>query len=313
MTARIDELVLKSFRVDSEALRYLDAIVRQHCQNIDGNSTIKYTVQRSDALEYDTADVEQVIRERNGTETRIESMSLELDEPESLTFSVDFADEARIKGVSEDRAQLLLIASDVGRLMRDRMRGKGARRTTILKVAAAVAFVVGYVVFQQIQTAQVNRLNAQYSAQSSRLTAPYSRQLNALNSSGKALLVQGENSVSKSDLKAEVGFLVQQQINLLRQQVISSNEGQATKADNYPSSPWWSTSWWLLAAVASTFAAFVAGIGYLVLPASASIFLIGDEVRRQAVIERRRDHIIWGLGAAAAVSLATGLILSIIP
>jgi hypothetical protein len=307
VTGRIDELVLTSFRVDADALRYLDAIVRQHRPNIAGNSAIKYTVQRNDALEYDTADVEQIIRERNGTETRIEAIKLQLDEPQSLTFSVDLAGEARIKGVSEDRAQLLQVASDVGRLMRDRMRGKGARRTTILRAAAAVAFVVGYIVFQQIQTAQVNRLNAQYSAQNSKVTAPYLRQMNALNSSDRALLGKGESSVSKSDLKAEVDFLAQQQINQLRQQVISSNENQATQAAKYPSSPWWATSWWLLTAVASICAAFALGVSYLALPGRASVFLIGDEIRRQVVIERRQ-RAIWGAGATIAGGVVSSII-----
>ncbi len=74
MSAQIEERIVERFRLKGEALRDLDAILRQRCQEMDPALSLAYNVRRADGLTYSTNDVEEVLRERNGAETAVISL-----------------------------------------------------------------------------------------------------------------------------------------------------------------------------------------------------------------------------------------------
>jgi hypothetical protein len=285
MTAQIDELVLDNFKVSESDFRDMDSIVRRHCK------TVKYYVYKGSTLGgYDTDDIDDLLGERNGIETRIVSVRLHATGPEALKFNVDFDDTVGINGECEDRARLVLLATEARAVIQDRMKVKAPKRKTILQVLAVMFFFLGYFGFQQYQNNYVNELRAEQAAQAGRLTAPYQRELAAAAPSNQKLLSQALNALSK--------------------QIISDRESQVT-SPIYSAPPWWSGSYWLVIAVSGAAAAIAVGIGYITIPSSGSVFLIGDEQRRQEQSDKRREHIRWGILVALVVGVASGFISSL--
>jgi hypothetical protein len=302
MAAQIDEVVLDSFRVDEDDFRDMDSIVRQHCE------TVKYYVYIKGAQGgYDTDNVARLLKERNGIETRIMSVRLHATGAEGLRFNVEFDDTVRINAECDDRYRLVLLTTETRAVIKDRMKGRTPKRQVILQAVAVIFFILGYFGFQQFQSNYANRFDAEQLSQSNRLTAPYLRELKAATPSSQELLAQAVNALSKKNLNAEISFLVGQQIAQLQQQVITNKESQVAKP--YSSLPSWASSFWLTVAAAGATAAMAVGIGYLTLPSSQSVFLIGDEKYKQERADKRRENIKWSVIAAFVVSLATGIIL----
>ena len=305
MAGQIDEVVLENFRISEEDFRDLHSIVRLHCE------TVTYYVYRGSALAgYDTDDLEVLLRERNGAGTKIESVMLHATGPQGLKFNANFHDAVNIYGESEDRASLVLLATETRGLIRDRMKAGMPQRTNILYAVAAIFFFIGLFGFQQYQNSYVNRFNAAQTAQVNRANAANRQKETAATIPEKTLLSQATNALSKHDLNAEIGVLLQQQIQQWRQDIIRSEEPTIP----YPDPPSWSTSGWLDFAVGCVAAAAAVGFaGYLVLPSNASVFLIGDEKRRQERAKQLRTNIKWVIIAGLAVSIVGGFILSHLP
>jgi hypothetical protein len=299
MAGQIDEEVLGNFIVSEDDFKDLDAIVRRHCE------TVRYYVYKGSALGgYDMDDVEVLLKERNGSGTKIESVMLHATGSDGLKFNVDFHDNVGINGECADRASLVLLATETRGLIRDRMKGVTPQRRNILYAVAAIFFFVGYLAFQQYQISYANSFNATQTTKTNRADAAYRQKENAAIVPTQTLLSQAVNALSKHDLSAEVGVLLQQQIEQWRQQIIFNEE--PTIAPLRP--PSWSISYWLAVAVGCATAAAAVGIvGYLVLPSSGSVFLIGDEKRRQERAKQLRANIKWVIIAGIIVSVVSGL------
>jgi hypothetical protein len=186
----------------------------------------------------------------------------------------------------------------------------------LAKVVAVVFFILGYLGFQQIQNSYANGFNARYQAQVSQsATVAAQKQANTAFLANQRLLSQATTALSRHDLDAEVDFLIQQKIGQLRQEIISDQATTAiTGTSDTPSDPtpaWWSTSGWLLLAVACAVAAIPVGFGYLVLPSNKSVFFIGDEKRRQDRANNRRTQLRWTIGGGFIVSIVSGLLLTL--
>jgi hypothetical protein len=302
MAGQIDEEVLDNFRVSEDDFKDLDSIVRRHCQ------IVRYYIYKGSALGgYDTDDVEVLLKERNGSGTKIESVMLHATGVHDLKFNVNFHDTVDINGECEDRASLVLLATETRGLIRDRMKGGTPQRRSILYAVAAIFLFLGYLGFQQYQISYANRFNATQTVKADRANAAVRQKENAAIIPTQTLLSQAESAVSKHDLSAEVAVLLQQQIEQWRQEIIS-NEEPVGPAPNPPS---WSTSFWLALAVGCAIALAAVGlVGYLILPSNRSVFLIGDEKRRQERAKQFRTNVKWVIIAGTAVSVISGLILS---
>jgi hypothetical protein len=311
MTAQVGDMVLENFKVGEDDFRDLDSVVRQHCE------TVTYYVHKGRSLgDYETDSVEDIMKDRNGVETRIKSVMLRATGANGLRFNIEFDDEIVMNGECSDRAPLILLATDAGSVIRDRMKGRKPKRKIMLQAIAVVFFILGYSVFLHIQDSYTSRFNAEQTAQVSRSAVAADRkQGNADMLSIQRQLSQAAAALSKHDLNAEIDFLVQQRIGQLRQELTSDQAMAAiTSSSDMPSDPtppWWSTSYWLLLAVACTAAAVAVGVGYLVISSSNSVFLIGDEKRRQKRADKFRTNMIWVVGVGFIVSIVSGLLLSL--
>jgi hypothetical protein len=171
---------------------------------------------------------------------------------------------------------------------------------------AIIFFFVGYLIFQQYQISSANRYDATQTAQGNRITAEYQRQEKAATVPTQALLSQAISALSKRDINAEMTVLLQQQIQQWRQEIIA-NEEPILPASDPPS---WSTSFWLAVTVGfGTTVVAVSVVGYL-LPSNRSVFLIGDEKRRQERAQQLRANIKWVIIAGIAVTVISSFILS---
>jgi hypothetical protein len=217
MTSQVGDMILENFRISDEDFRDLDSVIRRHCH------TIKYYVHKGSSLgDYDTADVEDVVSDRNGAETRIESVLIHATGADGLKFNIEFYDEVAMNGECADRARLVLLATDVRSVIRDRMKGGTPRRKTILQVVAAVFFILGYLGFQQIQNSYANEFNARQMSQVSQSAdTADQKQANAAVLSNQKLLSQATTALSRHDLNAEIDFLIQQQIRQRQQSLVA--------------------------------------------------------------------------------------------
>jgi hypothetical protein len=176
-----------------------------------------------------------------------------------------------------------------------------------LYAVAAVFLFLGYLGFQQYQISYANRFDAIQTATSNRANVVFRQKENAATIPTQTLLSQAVNALSKHDFGAEIGVLLQQQIAQWRQQIISREEPVIT----YSNPPSWSTSYWLAVAVGCAAAVAAVGVvGYLVLPSNNSVFLIGDEKRRQERAKQLRANVKWVIIGGIIVSVISGFILS---
>jgi hypothetical protein len=300
MAGQINEEVLDNFIVSEDDLKELDVIVRQRSE------AVRYYVYKGSAVAgYDTDDVEVLLKDRNGSGTKIESVRLHATGEDELRFNVNFHDTVSIDGECDDKDRLVALAIETRGLIRDRMKGGTAQRRNILFSVVVIFFVLGYLGFQQYQNSYTNRFYAAQTAQADRTNAVYRQKQNSATIPTRTLLSQATNALSRHNLSAEIGVLLQQQIEQWRQQLITSEE-PIIKYSNPPS---WSTSYGLAFAIACAVAAAAAGVvAYLVLPNSGSIFLIGDEKRRQERAKQVRSNIKWVIIGGVIVSVVSSLI-----
>jgi len=312
MTGHINELIENRFVVDADTLRELDSLIRLHRDDIDPNAAVRYSILRADSYRYDTEDVEDVLRERNGSKTRIVSIKLTARESRVFNLDVDLAAKIRLRGNCAERAKLLALVADIRGLMIDRIiRGRRWGKKAIVQALAAVFLLVGYFGFQEIQTSYTNQINAQNVAAYYEATAVYARQLSSADTSERALLsqlAQAESTAARGDVSGEINFLVRQQIEQLRQEVVGQEESKAANSSKDISAPLWATSWWILAAVACSFGLIGAGIASVFIPSDGIIFMIGDEIRRQQRRNKIRERIVWGIAVAFIVGIASGIV-----
>jgi hypothetical protein len=302
MSGQIEEEVLDNFIVSEDDFKDLDSIIRRHCE------ILRYYVYRRGALGgYDTDDMDVLLKERNGSGAKIDSVILRATGPDGLKFNVNFHETVDINGECEDRAVLVLLATEARGLIRDRMKGRTPQRRNILYAVAAVFLFLGYLGFQQYQISYANRFDAIQTATSNRANVVFRQKENAATIPTQTLLSQAVNALSKHDFGAEIGVLLQQQIAQWRQQIISREEPVIT----YSNPPSWSTSYWLAVAVGCAAAVAAVGVvGYLVLPSNNSVFLIGDEKRRQERAKQLRANVKWVIIGGIIVSVISGFILS---
>lgn len=306
MAGQIDEQVLERFVVSENDFKDLDSIIRARCD------FVKYFVFKGGTLGgYDTDHVEELLRERNGDKDRIASVRICAVGQEGLEFNVEFDDGVIINGQCQDRAPLALLATEVRAVIQDRMKGRRFKRGTVLQIIAAIVFILGYFGLQTFQNDYTDRFNAQQSAKAEHLTRPYQQELQAAVPSNKSLLAEANRALSAHNVNEEIEFLVRQQADQLRQQIINVREGAVTAPIYNPSPPWWSSSYWLVVGVSAVLALIAVGVGYLTVPGDEGIFLIGDQRQRQERLNRRRERIVWGILVAFAIGVASGFVSSL--
>jgi hypothetical protein len=113
-------------------------------------------------------------------------------------------------------------------------------------------------------------------------------------------------------MRAEVNFLVKQQIEQLQQEILGQEETNATSSIKNISEPLWAASWWVLVAVACGFGLIGSGIGYIFVPTDGIIFMIGDEIRRRERRDKLRERVVWSVAVAFIIGIASGIIVPLI-
>ena len=309
MLSSLIEVILPSFRADAENLRDLDSIIKQRSSEINPAYSINYEVNRKDSLRFETADVEELIKERNGIETRIErvKIKIEADTSPKLEFNVIFDDYLRIEGECDDRAKLVLLATDVRTLVRERMRNRSLRNGTRITAAgvAALVAVVGYLAFSVFMTSHYTQtandaLNRYYQI-GSQQSLDHAR--------AEQQFLDKYDGISRSnDIKSELSFLVQSQIRQIQSDIETSRS--TGNAPPTPANPWWLYSVYILLGIGSTCAALILAVSYIIYPTSKATFVIGDEIKRQARLAVIRERLIWGIGVTFLLGIASAIVVS---
>lgn len=318
MNARINETVLESFRIDEESLRDLDAVVRQRAGEFVSEPILTYEVIRGDNFTYPTTGIEIVLQERNGVETSIRALSLKVEHGDDLTLSVIFDDSGvRFEAESSDRARLVLLVGDLRSLMRDRMAGRrtSERRRVIGEVAPYLAPAITFLSLVALGARNSSVLSERHQQASRDYEEEINRQLEA----DGAQMVEENEVARKEGLRLledgteeeKLDFLIEQSTNL-PSDASAYVAYPSTSYPEYPSSPWFFSplSIIFLPILAWLLTLFVRR---LLVPRAEHLFLIGDEVKRQTKLEKRRELVVWGIGVAFAVSVVASLAVNAIP
>lgn len=306
MAASVDDVVLTSFVADSEGLKDLDSIVRQRCQDMGSTGDINYKVTRRDSLQYTTEDIEEVLKERNGKETHIESVVMQAEVKQTgLKFAVTFDEDVTISGESGNRANLVLLTSDVRALLHDRMKSRGASNSRTRAISAVAAFIVGMFGFMQFTSAYSNNNLNKSQAQYSQSAIVRDKQMRQENADIQGLVTQYRQSPPSGTVDA-LGFLAQAEMLQLRIVTDQNNQNINTPVDNY-NNPWWVDTFFLPFLIGAALSGLVYGIGYLLYPPGGAVFLIGDEIRRQARLAQIRERLVWGIGVSFILGIASGI------
>jgi hypothetical protein len=90
VSARVSEVISGSFRMNENALRDLDAIVRSRCQEIVASPKLTYEVVRADSLAYESESIDDILNERNTPQTRIRSITLKVTHDPAIALRLEF-------------------------------------------------------------------------------------------------------------------------------------------------------------------------------------------------------------------------------
>lgn len=313
MTAHLEEQVVGSFRANAEALRDLDAVILKRCQEVDPSiSGVKYEIRRRDGWRFETEDIEEVLREPNGDQSAIVSATARV-AASTITFDLAVAFDKSVTLVirGDDRARVTLMASDIRILVRDRMRGptplpRGWSRWVVALVVASLALfcTVSFYAYNTERFA---------SEQRSALKAYDQVTMAAFEKTSEAQQEEIRQVVDELSVALDVGSLEDKLDAMIRRDLYY--EGMSLEpSPTQPPPPAilqeeLGLSPFLLFIVipASAFALTLVLL-YLFLPNRPSIFAFGAALQREARIARRRQNIIWGLGA----SLVLGIVSSIL-
>lgn len=309
MAASLDELVLKDFRVDAEGFRNLDSIMRQRCDEADSDLHVEYDVQRADSLRYTTRDIEDLIRERNGRETRIRTVAARIagEKSSDLKFEVEFEVNACINGESDDRAKLVLLASDVRSLLREQMRSRRSISSTLRTTLLVAVFFVGYF-GSTFYGDQVS--NSYYSKNNFHATQAYriqDKRIQGAEAFMQQVASKYRNEIQKRNSAAEQRFLVEAELAQLQYYIVLQSGSSHGQSAPYVDPPWWTGSTLFDFAIGVVLSAIVWVLSNLFYPPAGAIFLIGDEVQRQARKARFRERLVWGIGVTFMLGIASAL------
>lgn len=308
MSARLEEVLLESYRVDPEGLRDLAAIVGQGCHEIDASIEPEFEVRRRDSLRYTTGDIEDVLKERNGRETGIKSLTIRAKQDGLFELEIGIGRTVEIVGQAEDRAKLLLLTSDVRALVHERMkwgfRKLWSPRDTFTVVMALAMFWL--LVFLLATSLATDGMRDRYDREVSRMSAAHDRVNQSYEVKRSEQLAVGEKAADSGTIDDKLAFLARAEP--LRQER-DIELGKAGKYPSYPKTPWYWTSPLSGIVVVSV----AVGASYLILWAlfrGGAVFLIGEEVNRQRRISRRRDRILWGVGVSFLLGIASSIVAS---
>jgi hypothetical protein len=109
MSAQVSESLAKSFRVDAESLKNVDALVEEKWPDaLQRNpKALEYEVIRRDSLTFPTNDIDDILREDNDRATRIQSILIKLSDPDFVEMHILFSENGiDITANAADRAQL---------------------------------------------------------------------------------------------------------------------------------------------------------------------------------------------------------------
>jgi hypothetical protein len=304
VSARVSEVISRSYRIDENALRDLDAIVRSRCQEIVPSPKLTYEVVREDSLTYETNSVDDIVAERNGPQTRIRSVTLKVSHGDAISLRLEFSPSngIDIDASADDRAKLSLLASDLRNLVRDEMAARGGKRGRLSKPFLwrlpaiplacglfVLVFVLAAVAYRTFSPA-MNQYDRQVAATEQRDTA----RLHEFERAAEAVKASNETS-------AKLNFLIDAFVYAQR---VSAGE-------DYPdySYPWilsWPSFW-----VGLVLAGIVGWIVIVfVLPKPERLFLFGDQIARQEKRDKQRTQLIWGVLIAFVVGVASSIVAS---
>lgn len=312
MPAQVEEIVLEVFRLDSDSLRDLDAILRDRCREIDPDIPVRYQVRRRDGLRYETQDVEDVVRERNGRQTALLAVTVVAEKGPEFRCRLSFEKSLSITIEGEDRARVVLLASDVRNLARERMRLRGFPwRVGMKKIAVAVGLCVLalgatlVIVADSIILRHNNALLTKYEKTYGAATDAYEAQQKA---ASDRIFAEANSLQRAGSMTEKLNFLV---ANVARQ-AEDSVRGDQPNVPDYPNLedvPAWEVLAIPLLALAVGSVAYWT-MRYLWPKGDSSLFLIGDEMQEFASRQKKRERVVWGVGVALALGIASSIIAS---
>lgn len=306
MSGRVSEVISPSYRINENALRDLDAIVRNRCEEIVPSPKLTYKVTREDNFSYPTDNVADIINERNTPQTKITSVTLEVSHGDAIELKLQFslADGIVIDATAEDRAKLSLLASDLRNLVRDEMGARGGKRgrssNLLLRRLPAIPLACGLFVVIFLLSAVAYRIYKEpaYSAAEAQYDQQVETELREFDAKAGAAKASNETNV-------KIDFLID---------LFVSARHKAAEGDD---SPVYGPYPWILGRTSFTIGIVIAGvIGWFVIlfviPNPERLFLFGDQIARQQRRDKRRSQVIWGVLIAFLVGVASSIAASAI-
>jgi hypothetical protein len=309
MAAQIEETLLDRFRVDAETLRDLDAVLHQRCKEFDPTVDIKYHVRRRDGLRYETLDVEDILRERNGVETQLVSVTASSTASNELRLTLDLGKAATLGLESQDRAKAVLAASDLRALARDRMRAsvwpfRTSRRS--IAIGVALTFFIAIALYGFWDS---DRRSNRYDAAVARYEQEYDQWIE-----GRSALRRGmaesfranvDEVVESGTTEERLGLMLEQWALELEQ---SAQDGR--DAPDYPNQPDGGVSGLVVLGGTGLSYALTRIALIMIWPQRHTAFLVGDGLARDLRRRRNRERVVWGILIALILGVVSSVLAS---
>ena len=146
MAAIVTHTFERAFRLDEERLRRIDSIVRDGLKQIDPTWEHSFRVGRADALAYETAQVEDIVAEKNFESERLVRISVKADkESRSLRLDFDAREGCRLEIDGDDRNWVYVVSSTLRQFLESDVC-VGFRRRLSDSRAVPLVFMLGTLV-----------------------------------------------------------------------------------------------------------------------------------------------------------------------
>jgi hypothetical protein len=187
------------------------------------------------------------------------------------------------------------------------MKSRRSMRREVRLFVVGLALLVGFVGMTLSGSQYANNFYSKFNLEYNHEQITQTRELESADNSVQHTINQYESAVKDNNVVEQKNFLTEAALTELRYDLTvgiinTSTAGQSSNP------PWWTNSLWLDTGTGAAFAVIIWAISFLLYPPSGALFLIGDEIKRQARKAQLRERLIWGVGATFVLGIASALV-----
>jgi hypothetical protein len=320
------------FLLDERRLQRLASTITDRLRKASIQSNVEFDVYRSDHAKLRTGELKELLSEPNTPASRIERIVLSLspDEPIQVTLDFEVGRGVSVTLAGQDRDLVLLLSGDLKNYIEHEIAKK---RSVIRHLTSPKAGWLGFLALMALYPFIRDAIPTEYNRQGKQYEADLAAYEKAAQEH-KDLVTKAQHELNQlaDDTRTQVQALVPSQgdreglseflVAHIERQLKIEDGGAKLRSlsERAPEPPvWHGSNYGFNANNAIGYFGMVAVVIVMIVVQQLVIgleepylFLIGDEIAEYALRSKRRERILWGVGATLVLGVLSSIIGSIV-